>query len=298
MNLEAILFSAVMDAAQGEGPVAVQLSGGLDSAIIQAIGKFDRLYCCTFPDDGVDNMPAAILAAQGKEVVPVTFTREDLISVLPAVKGLTCGKGTWSQVCQWFLCRRAAEDGAKIVLTGEGADELFGGYARYKILHHIEQAFSDPKLEEYQGIIKHLFGDRRAVLINMLSRNMPRWIVEMAAPKNPTNLVKDAAAIEFDCCLPALLDHGAAMAEAHGLSCRFPFMDPAVVEYANSLEPSDMVSDEHTKVALRRAAARLGVHQQIVNEKTKKGLFVPPSWAPLGSPKWSRGWFEQLMEAA
>jgi len=298
MNLEAILFDAVMDAAQGEGPVAVQLSGGLDSAIIQAVGKFYPLYCCTFPADGVDNMPAAILAAQGKKVTPVTFTRNEMIDALPEVKRLTDGKGTWSQVCQWFLCRKAAEDGVKIILTGEGADELFGGYARYKILHHIEQAFSDPKLEEYQGIIKHLFGDRRSVLINMLSRNMPRWIVEMAAPKNPTNLVKDAAAIEFDCCLPALLDHGAAMAEAHGLSCRFPFMDPRVVRYANTLAPQAMVNDDCTKVALREAAEQLGVHPRIVNEKTKKGLFVPPSWAPQGSPKWSRGWFEQLMEAA
>ena len=298
MSLERILIDAVRSASDGDGPVALQLSGGLDSAVIQAIGRFDRLYCCTFPDDGVDNMAIAKLAAMGKEVTPVTFTREQLVAVLPEVKRLTDGKGTWSQVCQWFLCKKAAEDGAKIMITGEGADELFGGYARYKILHHIEKCFSDPKLEAYRGIVRHMVGDRRDVLVRILSRTMPTWRADHIAPEAVTNLVKDAAATEFQHCLPALLEYGASMAGAYGLACRFPYMDPSVVEYASKLEACQMVTDDQTKAALRRTAERLGVHPRIVHEKTKRGLFVPPSWAPAGAPKWSRGWFEKLMEAA
>jgi asparagine synthetase B (glutamine-hydrolysing) len=300
MLLIDLLKDSINRCTEGFDKVALQISGGLDSAVLQAIGEFENLYCVTFPNDGVDNMEIARLAAKGKKVIPVTFDADDLKAALPEVKRLTGGRGTWSQVCQYYACLKIAEDGCDLVLTGEGADELFGGYTRYRLLHNWEKNHRDPRQKNYQSIVEHMQGSRRQAIVNMLSRTTPVSVAETMVPKRleHNHLVKDMAAVERDFCLPALLEFGAAMAQAHGLVCRFPFMDPKIVAYSKTLQPDMMVDDRWTKVTLRRAAQKLGVHERIVEEETKRGLFIPPTWRPAGAPKWSRTWFEVMMAAA
>jgi asparagine synthase (glutamine-hydrolysing) len=224
----------------------------------------------------------------------VTFTREEMLEVLPEVAHLTNGEGTWSQVCQWFACKQIAADGCTAVLTGEGADELFGGYTRYRILYWLDRMAADPLLADYRSIITHMIGTREEVLHRMFSRtNAGRIETGLSG-----GLVEDMSAIDTLMGLPPLLRHGAAMATAHSLECRFPFMDPAVGDIAAQLPTGARVTERESKAPLRQVARDLGVARPIVNEKTKKGLFIPQDWRPEGEPQWSRGWFEKLMREA
>ncbi len=300
MMIIKLISESIQKCLEGAKKPALQISGGLDSAIIQAIAKIENLYCCTFPLDNINNMEIAELAAKGVKVNPVTFTYNEMLDVLPAVKSLTDGKGTWSQVCQYILCKKMAQDGCDVVLTGEGADELFGGYARYRILHHLDKIWNDPKLSAYHGIAHVVPGTRRELLVRMLSRNMHRSFVDEMIPQDCSDsLVRIAMNFEEKYSLPALLQFGQSMAEAHGMKCMFPYMAQTVVEYAHGLDSMDFVDDQYNKVILRHAALALDVHPDIVNEKTKRGLFIPPNWRPSDAPtKWGREWFEKLMEAA
>jgi len=297
-----LLESAVTERCDTQDKVSVQLSGGLDSAIIQAIVDCNRLYCVTFPEDGVDNLTEAALASPGKEVIPVTFTRDEMLEVLPEVAELTQGVGTWSQVCQWFVNRKIAEDGATMVLIGEGADELFYGYARYRVCYWLERMREDPHLEAYSGILEHMFGQHGDILIRMLSRTTELSQATSAVFRNleahTGNLVTDIAAIEEKEELPTLLKFGQIMAETHGLRCEFPFMDERVVRYAHQLPYQCKIDTYMNKSILRNVGKRLGIHPSIVYERTKKGLFIPPSWRPENEPLWSRKWFERLMTEA
>jgi asparagine synthase (glutamine-hydrolysing) len=298
-RIQELLTDSINDCiSSADGPVAVQLSGGLDSALIQAIAKVDRLYCVTFPDDGVDNYTTACLAACGAPVVPVTFTRDDMLDVLPEVAKATDGRGTWSQVCQYFMNKKIAEDGATTVLTGEGADELFWGYSRYRILHHMDDIWQDPKLEAYHGIADDVLSGRRYLLARMLSRNIEEEVAWDLTEYLTGNylLVEEAARIDFNAFLPDLLRFGAQMAEIHGLDCEFPFIEDRIVDFAQELLPVEKINDDESKAILRDLARRLGVADEIINEQTKKGLFVPPSWGPDGT--WGRGWFTDLMRKA
>jgi len=291
-KLCSLLTQAVRDCIRPHENVALFLSGGLDSAVIQAIAGLDLLYCVTWPDQ--DNLTVAKLAAPGKTVVPVTFSRDEMVEVLPEVARLTDGKGTWSQVCQWFAAKAARKDGADVVLTGESADELFGGYARYIVLAGLDWIYDHPKLEAYQGLIEYQVGTKEEVLNRMFSRTST-----LKVRRPPEGSLVHAMAREEEAQgLPPLLECETAMIEAHGLSARYPFADQRVASFAHDLPPKALVTETETKHILREAARMLGVHDHIVNEKTKKGLFVPQSWRPAGEKEWSRRWFEKLMAEA
>jgi asparagine synthase (glutamine-hydrolysing) len=292
VHLKETITKAIKDCIHPGERVAVQLSGGLDSAIIQAVAKLPDLYCVTWPEQ--DNITMAKLAARGHEVRTVTFTREEMLEVLPEVAHLTNGEGTWSQVCQWFACKQIAADGCTAVLTGEGADELFGGYTRYRILYWLDRMAADPLLADYRGIITHTIGTREEVLNRMLARTS----TNKAGINLSGGMVEAMATLDTLFGLPPLLEYGEAMAAAHGLQCRFPFMAQGVIDAAAQLPQGVRVIERESKVPLRQVARELGVARPIVNEKTKKGLFIPQDWRPEGEPQWSRGWFEKLMREA
>ena len=306
IKLQSLLEAAVIRC-MGHGRTALQLSGGLDSAVIQAIGHFDDLYCCTWPE--FDNITAARQASLGRPITPVTFTREELLVTLPDVARVTEGKGTWSQCCQWIMAQRMKADGIQVVLNGEGADELFGGYARYRVLYWIEQMLSDPHLVEYLGVIEHTLaamacnmgvgGDREALRGFLVNRMLTR-----TSPHDGYNGDKrgDMLAMVADhderVGLKELVGFEDAIFQEHGIVHFHPFMDPEVVEFAHTIPTGWKVTETESKHVLRLVARRLGVNPAITNEVTKRGLVIPPTWAPGDAKKWSRGWFERFMEEA
>lgn len=303
-DLTDLLVDAIQIRHVAEVPVAVQLSGGLDSSIVQAVVESERCYCVTFPGDGVDNLTAAILASQGTEVVPVTFSRDELVEVLPEVAYHLDTPATWTAVCQWFLNRKIAEDGNVIVLSGEGSDELFGGYARYRVLWWLEELRHDRGLAEYVPLIDRTVGSPEDVLGRMLDRGDSRWtasharelVVEYGGGAD-LPMTSRMARTDFYTTMQVLLRMADRMAAAHSLENRSPFFDYRLMEYAARLHPAWKIDRWQSKAILRSVASELGVPYGICAEKQKKGLFVPASWG-TGGAKWNRAWFAELMRSA
>lgn len=296
-----VLLDAIRLRYVAEVPVALQLSGGLDSAIIQAVCHSDALYCVDFAQDGVDNLSLAKLAAGGREVVPVTFTRSDLLEQLPRVAYHLDTPGTWTAVCQWFLNRKIAEDRNVIVLSGEGADELFGGYTRYRVLYWLERALGDSHLADYRPLMERALG-LSDVLARMLDRGKKAWTLSHAhalleAHGDPRGgLIADMARVDFYTTMQVLLRMADRMAAAFSLENRSPFFDYRLMELSARIPTSRKVSELESKAILRRVAGRLGVPSRIIAEKTKRGLFIPPTWG--AGATWDRAWFAKLMGEA
>src|SRR5438067_4373145 len=139
---ERLLRAALRDATArhlvADRPVGVFLSAGTDSAAVAtlaAAGGELRTLTVTFPDETSDEGAAASALAERlgarHECVPVTGA--DAASALPDILA-GMDQPTADGVNTWVVCRAAREAGLVVVLSGLGGDELFGGYASFRVL--------------------------------------------------------------------------------------------------------------------------------------------------------------------
>lgn len=117
-------------------PVGSYLSGGLDSSIVAAMGlrakgdKF-RTFSLRFEDAEYDESPHQRTMAEflGSDHHEVVVTRGDIARIFPEVIAHTERPVLRTAPAPLFLLSRLVrESGIKVVLTGEGADEMFAGY--------------------------------------------------------------------------------------------------------------------------------------------------------------------------
>jgi len=318
-ELLALLVDAVKLRATADVPMSLLLSGGLDSAIIQAIAQEQHLYCCDF--DGVDNITGARLASFGRhdDVQRVTFGPNDVLEDLRSVAWHLDTPATWTALCHWHLARQIAADGGRVVLSGEGADELFGGYTRYRLLWHLDRAASDPHLEPaYRPTRDQLLGPDLEVLARMLDRSgggpegpdrdTARHLVARHGGSSPL-LVDRMARVDFYTTMQVLLRMADRMMAAHSLENRSPFLDHRVMEWAARCPASWKITERESKSVLRNIARQLGVYKGTIDERTKRGLFIPwQAWrsqimgstveTPGARGAWDRSGFATLMREA
>jgi asparagine synthase (glutamine-hydrolysing) len=149
------LEQAVVKRLEGEASVGVFLSGGLDSSVIAEIASrhCDDLVTVSAGLEGAGDLAAARLAAKalGTRHYECVFSVADAVSVLERVIYYLESYDTElvRSAIPYFFLSRAARERVQVVLTGEGADELFGGYEHFADL--------DPPLL-HQECVKLLLG--------------------------------------------------------------------------------------------------------------------------------------------
>jgi len=211
-----------------------------------------------------------------------------------------------------LLSQRAAQDD-KMVLVGEGADELFGGYPTYIGAGVAERFARLPAWlkSAIRRVVEALpLSEKKVTISFLLKRFMqgaalngiitPTLLRRLGVA--PIDLESDAAdrdlldrAQQWD--LETLLAEGlltksdrASMSSA--LELRAPFLDEAVMEFAKSLQIEDRVHGFKTKVFLKRYARRY-LPDNIVNRR-KRGLSVPiASWLRGPLKEWATATLEK-----
>ena len=126
---EAIVTAVALRSDEG----ITALSGGVDSALV---AKLAGRECVAVGLDGSHDIRQAKKAAEsiGLRCTPVIITPEEIGEALPVVVHAIPEKNpvnTGIALTQYFIARFAGEHGYRRVITGQGADELFGGYTRY-----------------------------------------------------------------------------------------------------------------------------------------------------------------------
>ena len=163
-KLRSEIRSGVVRQMVSDVPVGSFLSGGLDSTLITKVAidqKRDiKLYTSTIPptDNSLDQMsddaPYArqFAAISGMPLTEVPI-RSDEISYLPElVWHLDEPISDPAVINCYLLSRIAQQDGVKVLLSGQGADELFGGYPRYRAMQISNQ------LSRFPSLMKTVFG--------------------------------------------------------------------------------------------------------------------------------------------
>lgn len=109
------------------------LSGGIDSSVIAALSRPDKTYSVGFENKDFDETgeAQALCKELGLRNISKTISAEEFFDALPSIQYYADEpNANLSTVPLYFLSKLAAQD-VKVVLSGEGADELFGGYITY-----------------------------------------------------------------------------------------------------------------------------------------------------------------------
>jgi asparagine synthetase B (glutamine-hydrolysing) len=238
-----LLTARAVEAARGEDDkVGMSLSGGVDSSSVYVLTGRPSLPCFTgyYEGDAYDERFFARLVA-GDEHHEILITPEDFVEhfdeMTLAAKPPYQGPGTFGQ----YMVARYACEHVTVMLSGEGGDELFGGYARLMI------AAGEPRPDGYEDYVP--------------------------PAGYPTDL-KAALQWDFDR-LGDLLAVDDQMLGAFGIEARAPFTDPDVVDFVLSLPPESRVGKRLLKEAMRGL-----VPDAILDRTDKRGFPIPiVQWA-------------------
>ncbi len=318
----ALLDSAVRDRLVADVPVGLYLSGGIDSSLIAALAAGSRpghtwpSYSATFPDDDFDESPHQRLVAAKLDTrhheVPVRHG--DLAARLAGmVRHAEMPVRESYNVCSMMLSEAVRADGTVAVLTGEGADELFGGYPGYRYdatgLGDSRLGGLDAELEreirhrmwgvdigyETDQLIAQEF--RRELYSEDLAPGFDEFTVTSQRLVDTERLkgrhpLHQRSYLDFHLRLADHLlgDHGDRMALANAVELRFPFLSRPLVDHVTTLSPELMVAGGAEKAVLRRVAA--GRVPGEVLARPKFGFRGQTSSHLLNS---GADWFEELL---
>ncbi|MBE7219361.1 MAG: asparagine synthase (glutamine-hydrolyzing), partial [Caulobacteraceae bacterium] len=277
-RLDAVLEDSVRVHQRSDAPYGLFLSGGIDSAAVATL--MARLntrpvtaYTCGFdaPANGqggaADERRAAERVARALKLDwrETTFTAEDFRRLAPQVAA-ALDDPTADYACLPTLkLAEAARGTLTVVLTGEGGDELFAGYGRYR------RALRPPWLggrtagARYDAWLNRLQVDDTPRIRRRISEAPAEGVVEAWAeavrrrgppPGRPSRL-HAAQWGDIATWLPDdLLLKLDRMLMAHGLEGRTPFLDREVAAFAWSLPQRELVRGRRGKHVLRRWLAR------------------------------------------
>jgi asparagine synthase (glutamine-hydrolysing) len=307
-------------------PCGVFLSGGLDSSLVTAVARSVRpdrpltAYTIRFEEASYDEGSVASSAASALGIpwASVTVGLADVrreIEKLVSVSGEPLADPAW--VPASILSRRAVED-VRLVMVGEGADELFGGYPTYigalladrysrwprPVKATIAAAVralpvSDKKVtisyllkrfvegDDFAGLRRHLVWTSQIPpqLLTALGVDSQGPLPEHMAAGHILDIVQQS---DFETTLAEGL---LTKADRAGMGCalelRAPFLDVGVMEFAASLPPDERVRGFTTKTFLKRYARRYLPGSLI--DRRKRGLSVPlASWLRGPLYDWTR----------
>jgi asparagine synthase (glutamine-hydrolysing) len=172
---------------------------------------------------------------------------------------------------QRCVFRRAAELGLKVMLDGQGSDELLGGYD-WAVPRAIAAFAAGRGWVDATRQIRSFAGPRFPLVrlaMQTAARCLPNGHHEF-----PNALDQALRASFVRLGLPTLLRQGDRNALAFGVEVRLPFLDHRLVEATARLRPEDVARDGHTKVLLRRAMQNR-LPRELLERKDKFAFSVP-----------------------
>jgi asparagine synthase (glutamine-hydrolysing) len=292
------LVDAVESRLLADVPVGVFLSGGLDSSLVVAIAaaKHRRIatFSMGFDSPAHDESPyaAAVAATVGSDHQHFRFDDAEFRSLLPKVVAvLDEPVGDQALLPVYWLCQEAKRH-VTVVLSGEGADEVFGGYSYYDspaAYGPLRRLVQNPLAMTPSGFPLLLDSASRDRLVSHDRASISPWETELIAWLNRSaEPLRRAAATDLASWLPDdLLVKLDRMTMGHSLEGRAPYLAPSIVAAGLRLPPSRRRNGTQSKAALRHLASRW-LPREIL-DRPKQGFVLPMAtwlkqWLTLHGP--------------
>lgn len=272
-ELGSVLEQVVGDHLISDVPLGLLLSGGLDSSIIAALAARRGpllTICMGFDASSVDERPSAreVSCHIGSQHVEVMISAADVKR--EAMDGAWVFDdlfADWGTITTRLLYRRCREQGIKVVLVGEGADELFGGYDIFNSPARLGLWQQFKLYQKYSGR-RHgrLFGQFRKVIANYLE----------IADGDGFHAIR---LFETCCQLPnqyVMKVDKASMAES--VEARAPYLDRRIASLAYRTPGSWLLRNRENKYLLRALARRGALLPDAISKRKKFGAPLAADW--------------------
>ena len=277
-QLDQVLRDSVWHHLRSDVPYGLFLSGGIDSSTVLKLmaERSSRpvvTFTCGFPGSkGGDEHLAAerIARSVGADCQVVEMTEHDFWNHAPRVAAALDDPTTDAAALPTFmLAKAAATHGVKVVLTGEGGDEMFCGYSRYRRVRRFWGMLTrNPRT---RGELNPLLR-RRSKIFEGWRSGLDR--VEIQQAREQRTLVQTWQAVDCSEWLPNdLLVKLDRCLMTHGVEGRTPFLDPIVSEFAFRLPDDFKVTAKITKRLLRDWSA---INVPAGQAYARKIAFNPP----------------------
>lgn len=316
-DLRSLISESVRKSLISDVPIGVMLSGGVDSSIIafEAAKYSDDLFTYSFvmPGHSDDSKYARLMSQRLKtRHIEIPFDKELLPEIILDTLSKTSQPfGDTSIIPLRILTRKASED-VKVLLSGDGADELFSGYQYYDKYFNVEKKsgdwnyFTEVASIRVRHLIRQLTPTQQREMLRKLSLEYQKtttfesWSEDIAICNTKTvqdlfgfNKVKfvkksgdgsqgslsDVLAWDQATYLPNDIlfksDMGGMLSS---VEIRAPFLNPRIVEYANDLKNFPALPSKESLKELYRDV----IPVEILTRK-KQGFGAPvKNWLSIG----------------
>ena len=235
-ELHRALVDSVTVHQRSDVPYGMFLSGGVDSSALLALMRDlnntpVQAFTAGFPDSSVADERAHaqdVAKAAGAHFEAVEFSQQDFWRLLPEIAAVMDDPAAdYAVLPTYKLARRASQHGLKVILSGEGGDELFGGYGRYRRAMRAKWLGGRPMRSAgaFDGL-------------EVLRQDSMQWRSSIAAAEAAQSLpgrsrLQICQAVDCADWLPHdLLGKLDRCLMAHGVEGRVPFLDPVVADIA------------------------------------------------------------------
>lgn len=273
-------------------PVGVLVSGGLDSGSLAALLGKDRQaqlnsFTVRFREPEYDEGPLARAVAErwGFEHHEVFLPPANLMGELEEATWFNDDPLAHGSDAQLYAISKYAKSRVTVLIAGEGADEVLGGYVRYRPLRYAPIFDIARKLLPVLPRVDRLAGRAQKLRRFLELGSTDRWIQLNACDVLPDELpsalheLADASSyrsqilaeahraypdepfrqvmyVDAHTFLPSELDRGDRMTMGASIECRLPFMDYRLVEGLAAMSSAQLLRHHHTKHLLRKAMSR------------------------------------------
>jgi asparagine synthase (glutamine-hydrolysing) len=313
-----LFVDAVRLRLRSDVPLGTALSGGLDSSAVavtidhllrteaesaRPVGERQETFTVWFADAGHDERGYADAVAARIRSRPhkLTFDEDDAVALLPQVMSAQGEPfGSTSIVAQWFLMRAAAAAGLKVMLDGQGGDEILAGYETTTRAYRFADLAANGRLPSLARELRAAGRPPGTLAQALLTPALPeraRWWLRARRDRSdlvlhprlrgsgtrpslplsdglPDRLRRQYHVILAARGLPELLRYEDRNSMAHSLEGRVPFLDHRLVELAYGLPPEALYADGVTKRVLRDALS--DILPPTVRDRRDKLGFVTP----------------------
>lgn len=288
-RLEEALRRAVARRMVADVPVGVLLSGGVDSSLVVALlhgqgQKGLKTFSIGFDDvggeEGNEFRYSDIVASRfDTDHQKIFVPQEALMAALPpTIAAMSEPMVSYDNVAFYLLSREVARH-VKVVQSGQGADEVFGGYHWYPPLTDSNDVVGDYARvffdRDHARMAEHL---SPAYLDRDHSRDFVAAHLDAPGAATPVDraLRLDTRVMLVDDPVKRVDN----MTMAHGLEARVPFLDHELVELAGRIPPEQKLRDDG-KGVLKDVARRL-IPAEVIDRP--KGYFPVPALKYLDGP--------------